>query len=85
MIYLHSYKFENSYYHDFIENGIYYSITIYIRSTTIEYYIIDNYNSINFSEPFEYTLPEQLIIKTHIYNRWQDLEDSKFRIALNNI
>lgn len=86
MIYLHTYKINDAcYYHDFMENGIYYSISTYDYISIVEYYTIDEYDNISIIEPFGYILPEKLTIVPLSPCRWQNAENSKLRIALNSI
>lgn len=86
MIYLHTYQiYDGYYYHDFVENGIYYSISKYDYLQIVEYFTIDEYDNISATKPFESILPEDLTILEFTNNRWQNCEKSKLRIALNSL
>lgn len=83
MIYLHTYKVMHGYVHDFYNTNDeeFYSVS---ETMNINFYVITT-NGSHSTIPFKYALPKNYYCVTYNNNRYDDLENSKLRIALNNL
>ncbi len=86
MIYLHTYNIVYGVVHDLynpIDNK-YYSIQVSSSSSSVTYLVLTALGTQK-CNPFTYTLPETHYMIIYTGDRLKDLENSKFRIALNSI
>ncbi len=87
MIYLHSYQFPIGYFHDFIHNGVFYSVSTYYSDTKNDYFMLLDNNKATIHGGFEYVLPTKLRIIDYMNgdNRDGQIQESVLLLALNSI
>ncbi len=86
MIYLHSYQFPIGYFHDFIHNCVFYSVSTYYSDNKNDCFMIQDGKTI-IIDSFEYVLPTKLRIIDYMNgdNRDEQLQESVLLLTLNSI